>query len=193
MHILFRCILTVSATFWMVIVYGFNQGWTLFSAVSNLFPKLREIINSIPVLLTVTNCKWVLAGLLVGVIMFLSRLVIWLSKWAGGEDELECKEISLADNSFLPVYLGYFFVSLSIGDIETMTLIYLLIFVFTYKSQTQYFNPAFLLMGYHFYDVSTKQGTRIFVIHKGAVIKNPNQILFENLKRINDTTFIERR
>lgn len=193
MKYLFRLILTVSATFWMVIVYGFNQKWTLYASIGKIFPKLQAVIPSIPFLLSFLNSRWILAGLLVCITMLISCLAIRLSKWAGEEDELECKEISLADNGFLPVYLGYFFVSLSIGNLETMIFIFLLIFAFTYISQTQYFNPAFLLMGYHFYDVSTQQGTRIFVIYKGEVIRNPREILFENLKRINDTTFIERR
>lgn len=193
MTFLFRLILTISATFWMVIVYGFNQKWTVYAAIGKLFPKFQRVIPPIQPLMTLLSSRWVLAGLLVLITMLISWFAIWLSKWAGGEDGLECKEISLADNSFLPVYLGYFFVSLSIGNLETMVFIFLLIFTFTYISQTQYFNPAFLLMGYHFYDVSTQQGTRIFVIYKGEVIRNPREILFENLKRINDTTFIERR
>lgn len=193
MTFLFRLILTVSATFWMVIVYGFNHNWTVYAAIGKLLPNFQRVIPPIQPLLSFLNSRWVLAGLLVLITMLISWFAIWLSKWTGGEDGLECKEISLADNSFLPVYLGYFFVSLSIGNLETMVFIFLLIFTFTYISQTQYFNPAFLLMGYHFYDVSTQQGTRIFVIYKGEVIRNPREILFENLKRINDTTFIEGR
>jgi len=99
----------------------------------------------------------------------------------------------LADNEFLPVYLGYFFVSLSITNWYTMATIYFLVFIFTYLSQTQYFNPIYLLFGYHYYHILTTQGTRVFVIKKGKVIRNKKNIFFEHLRRINDTTFIERR
>ena len=80
-----------------------------------------------------------------------------------------CKEFSLADNEFLPVYLGYFFVSLSIADCYTMAAVYVLVFIFTYLSQTQYFNPVYLLFGYHYYHVLTPKGTNVFVIKKGEV------------------------
>ena len=63
-------------------------------------------------------------------------------------------------------------------------------FVFTWISQTQYFNPLYLLFGYHYYHVLTMQGTRVSVIVKGKVIRNKNEMFFERLKRINDTTYL---
>ena len=111
-----------------------------------------------------------------------------------GADSLEsCKEFSLADNEFLPTYLGYFFVSLSISDYITMIYLYLIVFVFTFLSQTQYFNPIFLLFGYHYYHVSTERGTKVFVIKRGKVIRNKENLLLDNLKRINDTTYLQRK
>lgn len=99
----------------------------------------------------------------------------------------------MADNEFLSVYLGYFFVSLSISNNYTMTALYMIVFVFTFLSQTQYFNPAYLLLGYHYYHVSTQNGTSFFVIKYGKVIRNIDAMELKNLRRINDTTFIERR
>jgi hypothetical protein len=109
----------------------------------------------------------------------------------GSDSITGCEEFSLADNEFLPTYLGYFFVSLSVSDNTTMLYLYVIVFVFTYLSQTQYFNPIFLLFGYHYYHILTKQGTRIFVITKGNVIRNKENISFDKLKRINDTTYIQ--
>ena len=84
----------------------------------------------------------------------------------------------------------YFFVSLSVSDNTTMLFLYGIVFVFTWLSQTQYFNPLYLLLGYHFYHVLTIQGTRVFVIVRGKVIRNKNDMSFERLKRINDTTYL---
>lgn len=64
--------------------------------------------------------------------------------------------------------------------------------VVTFLSQTQYYNPIYLLFGYHYYHVSTESGTKIFVIRKGLVIRNIRYLRFDHLHRLNNSTFIER-
>ena len=100
------------------------------------------------------------------------------------------KEIELANNNFLPTYLGYFFVSLGIDDVPTLVVIFLIIYIFTFLSQTLYFNPIFLLFGYHFYFIKTSSNIKIFLITKSQ-LKTPGENGFENLRRINNYTFIE--
>ncbi|QBA21478.1 hypothetical protein EU348_09830 [Chryseobacterium indologenes] len=99
-------------------------------------------------------------------------------------------EIELANNNFLPTYLGYFFVSLGVNDIPTLVVVFLIIYIFTFLSQTLYFNPIFLLFGYHFYFVKTSANIKIFLITKRK-LKTPGNDNFNNLRRINDYTFIE--
>ncbi len=99
-------------------------------------------------------------------------------------------EIELANNNFLPTYLGYFFVSLGINEIPTLTVVFAIIYIFTVLSQTLYFNPIFLLFGYHFYFIKTARNVKIFLITKKK-LKNPGEDGFDNLKRINNYTFIE--
>ena len=123
--------------------------------------------------------------------VFLSVLSIILSKFLSVDSLENCQEISLSDGEFLPTYLGYFFVSLSISDKKTMIYVYMIVFVFTYFSQTQYFNPIFLIFGYHYYNVSTERGTKVFIIKRGKVIRNKQEMKLNNLRRINDTTYIE--
>ena len=96
----------------------------------------------------------------------------------------------LCSKAFLPVYLGYFFVALSINNLTTLCYIYAIVFVFTFVTQAQYFNPAFLLFGYHFYHVTTMRSTKVFVIAKGTVIRNEQYVGFDKLRRINNTTYI---
>lgn len=170
MNLLFKLLLTINATSWMLVIYVIKGKWT---------------IVPIP--------SWALHIGLVLLIILLSWLSLFLSKFFGKEALTKCDEFSLADNEFLPVYLGYFFVSLSVADCYTMVAVYCLVFIFTYLSQTQYFNPVYLLFGYHYYHILTPKGTKVFVIKKGKVIRSKDDIDFQNLRRINDTTFIERR
>ncbi len=99
-------------------------------------------------------------------------------------------EIELANNNFLPTYLGYFFVSLGVNDVITLIVVFAMIFIFTYLSQTLYFNPIFLLFGYHFYFIKTNNNIKIFLITRKQ-LKIPGEIGFQKLRRINNYTFID--
>ena len=107
----------------------------------------------------------------------------------------DCADCAIADSSFLPIYLGYFFVALSVSGLVSMLFVFATVFVFTFVSQTQYFNPILLLwpFHYHFYHLKTAAGTSIFVIKRGPVIRNAEDMELNNLRRINNTTFIDRK
>lgn len=167
MTYLYRFILTLNSTSWMVVIYGISERWT---------------IMKLP-------C-WVTGILLLLIPVLLSLLSLIVARSLGNDSLSSCQESILADNEFIPTYLGYFFVSLSTTDNATMLLMYAIVFVFTWLSQTQYFNPLYLLFGYHYYHVLTNQGTRIFVIVRGGVIRNRKDMSFDSLKRINDTTYL---
>ena len=168
--LIYKFILTLNATSWMVVIYIINEGWTIGNIPSLLFGMM---LLSIPILL--------------------SWLSLTLSRFLGMESlVVNCKEFNLADGEFLPIYLGYFFVSVGVSEHFTMAIVYLIVFVFTFLSQTQYYNPIYLLFGYHYYHVLTESRTRIFVIKKGPVIRNVKDLKFEHLYRLNDSTFIER-
>lgn len=170
MRLFFRILLTITATFWMVAVYIIKAG---------------ECICGIP--------SWAFGLFLLAIPVFISLAIIEIAKFIEPEQLTMCEEFSLADRDFLPTYLGYFFVSLSINDNITMCILYAIVFVFVFLSQAQYFNPVFLLFGYHYYNIRTSQGSNIFVIARGPVIRNKKNIGFQSLRRINDTTFIERK
>lgn len=169
MKILFKFLLTLNATSWMLVVYCMKETITIWNTPQWLF---NLVLLCLPILL--------------------SWLTIALASFLGTDFIDGCQEFGLADNEFLPTYLGYFFVSVGVSDNTTMMYIYAIVFVFTFLSQTQYFNPIFLLFGYHYYHILTERGTRVFVIVKGKVIRNKASIKFDNLKRINDTTYIQK-
>lgn len=170
MNLIFRLLLTLNATSWMVVVYALKAEWTY---------------KSIPV--------WGIALLILCIPILLSALSIRITSKLGSDSIHGCSECSLADQEFLPVYLGYFFVSLSVPNDMTMSFLYVIVFIFTFISQTQYFNPIFLLFGYHYYHVLTPQGTKVFIIARGKVIRNKSYLHFDDLRRINDTTYIVRK
>lgn len=167
MNTVYKIILTLDATLWMPVVYGIKEKWT---------------ICSLP--------PWIFGILLLIIPVLLSLFSILIARGLGDDSLTKCRESALADNEFISIYLGYFFISLSVPDITTMLLLFTIIFIFTWISQTQYFNPLYLLFGYHYYHVLTEQGTRIFVIVRGKVIRNSNEMSFVTLKRLNDTTYL---
>mgnify|MGYP004460263033 CR=1 FL=1 len=167
MNFLFRVLLTINATSWMAILYAIKKGW----AISGIPMLVCGILYmAIPVLLS------------------LASLVCF--RFLGNDQLTRCQEFSLSDNEFLPIYLGYFFLATGISGNLVMLWVYAIVFVFTFLSQTQYFNPIYILFGYHYYHVLSHEGTRVFVIVRGNVIRNRDAIFFNNLKRINDTTYI---
>jgi len=170
MNFLYKLLLTINATSLMGIIYAIKSSFTIFSIPSRLF---GIILLLIPILL--------------------SLISLGLAKKLGTDSLSECIEVSLADGEFLPVYLGYFFVSLSVSNNWTMCIVFAIVFIYTFVSQTQYFNPLFLLFGYHYYHALTKNGTKIFIIKKGYVVRKSEELSVDNLHRINDTTYIEMR
>ena len=168
MNFLFRLLLTFNATSWMLILYVIKKEWTVWN---------------IPV--------WCVGILFLIILVLLSLLSLLGFKRLGDDQLTKCQEFSLADNEFLPIYLGYFFLATGIDGDSMMLWVYAIVFLFTFLSQTQYFNPIYLLFGYHYYHILSQEGTRIFVLARGRVVRNKDSIFFEHLKRINDTTYID--
>lgn len=184
MNIAFRLLLTLNATLLLVIIFLVQKGYTLGHFLGGMegFEWVIRLPNAISY------------GLYVLIPVLLTGLSILLSPWLG-KDEFKAGEtasIEHANNSFLPSYLGYFFVALSIGNWETLGFVYGVLFVFTYLSQALYFNPLFLLFGYEFYNITTKNGTAIFLISRHRY-KKPDEVDIPRAYRINNYTFLERK
>lgn len=101
--------------------------------------------------------------------------------------------IELANDAYLPSYLGYFFVALSIptNDILTLLFVFSILFLFVFCSQALYYNPLFLILGYKFYYVTNSKSMKIFIISKRE-LRICDSFTFNKLKRINNYTFIDR-
>lgn len=171
MDFIFKMLLTFNATSTMIVVYLMKEKYYLLCLEK--FPIWISYIGFllIPLLLTLIS--------------------IWMRKWLS-EDDINSEPLSVeeANSSFLPSYLGYFFVALSVNSTETMIFVYLIVFVFTFFSQTLYYNPLFLLFRYKFYYITTANNVKLFIISKKQ-INTTKGTVFPKLRRINNTTFID--
>lgn len=166
--ILHKLFFTVISTAWIIIVYAIDQKWNCFK---DSYVITAIILICIPFVLT-----------------FLWYLCIRICHT---EDNITaCNDIDEVNNDFLANYLGYFFIGIGLENFQTLILVYIIVSVFTFVSQTQFFNPMLLLMGYKYYYVTTPEGTKVMIISRRIYI-NANQLSTENLKRLCDNTFIE--
>jgi hypothetical protein len=65
-----------------------------------------------------------------------------------------------------------------------------IIFIFVLFSRISYFNPLFFLFGYNFFYVVNSDKIKVLLITKKQ-LKNPKDVKFENIKRINNYTFMD--
>ena len=100
MGYLYRLVLTLNATSWMVVIYGVSKQWS---------------VAKLPI--------WVTGILLMLIPIILSLFSLIIAKGLGNDSLNNCHECSLADNEFIPTYLGYFFVSLSAADNLTIIIV----------------------------------------------------------------------
>lgn len=132
-----------------------------------------------------------LCYLIMSVAVFVAFVNLQLTKKLEKDELIKCSDFSQADNEYIPVYLGYFFVALSVNDLYTLAFVYLVIFTLIVMMNA-YFNPVFILVGYHYYHVATAEGTQIFLICKDES-RNPKDVTFCDLRRINNRTYISHK
>lgn len=164
MNFIYKLLLTFSQTSWMLSIYYVNN---------NITTTLeRFCIITFPLLLTAIS--------------------LYMTRFLGRESNINIKDFSIVDsNTSLPWTFIMFgcFVSLIINDLFVMIMIYLVIFSICYNLQSYYFNPFFIIFGYHYYYITTKQETKLLLIKRGKPIRHKDVIL-KDIRRINNTTFI---
>ena len=101
----------------------------------------------------------------------------------------EIDSVENVNHQFLPVYLGYFFVTFSIADFNWFIIIYIVIVLLLSFSKLMYFNILLLCIGYSFYKVHTVNGISCYIISRRFILKDG--ISFSDLKRLNNMTFLE--
>lgn len=165
---LHKLFFTLISTIWIVIIYGIDQKWN-FVNQSNLLT---------------TICLALTPFLLITIWYIITRL------FCSNDNVSNCENIDEVNNDFLANYLGYFFIGIGLDNCHTLAWIYIILFIFTFASQTQFFNPMLLLIGYKYYYITTDKGTKIMIISR-QTYRNAKELQTENLKRLSDTAFIE--
>lgn len=156
-----KLILTFSATSLFIFFYLMKEQICVLS-------KYPLIVNLILYLLFVI------------LLAIICLLLMYFGRNNPQEEEIlhEIIEIEYADHVFLPVYLGYCFVALSLPSVNDngwliLCVTYGVIFMFTFFTRTMCYNPLFLLFGYQFYIVKNKDNVRIGLITRKALKHSP--------------------
>lgn len=171
MNFIFKFFLTFNSTSTMIVVYLIKERYYLM------------YLEKFPI--------WISYIIFLLVPFLLTIISLWMKRFLSRDDiNYELLNIEEANNAFLPSYLGYFFVALGVESKESMIFVYFIVFIFTYLSQTLYYNPLFILFGYKFYYIVTVNNVKLFIISKKE-LNTTKGIKFPRLRRINYTTFID--
>lgn len=170
-------------------------------ASTSLLPAIYFIKSRYEVFHVECNSlNWVLhLGVYIGIPVLLSVLSLcWMVSQSDDSINNSDSPITPVNNEYLPVYLCYIFVSLSIPDSGnggvnwgTLMVVYLLICLFVTCSKTLCFNPIFIVFGYGYYQITTKNNVRVFVMTKKKISKSGKNPSFPNLKKVNELVYID--
>lgn len=148
--------------------------------VSDLLTNLHPLWSYGVYIALVIGLTWI-------VILFFPKL---------DDDEMQngasIKSVEDASLQFFPNYLAYFFVALSANDKYVVLIVFLIMLVLSYLSNTMLYNPLLVLFKYRYYLVINGNNKRSLVITRRLLNPAPAEpISFPKLKRLNDNTFIE--
>ena len=176
--------ISISSTSLLPAIYLIKSSYSVIS-ISGYFSQYEFYINiAIYLLLTI-------------ILAYISLLFIKCQALDSITNDVQ--EISPVNNEYLPIYLGYIFVSLSIPtpspgeiDLPSLIIIYILICLFVSLSKSLCFNPIFIIFGYSYYIVKTQRNIKVFVISKKEIQKNDSHITFPHLTKINETVYFDK-
>lgn len=130
--------------------------------------------------------------------LMIGKISILLGK-TGANDSISTNSITNIDPAneyFLPIYLSYILVAISISTFKAFFIIFIVITTLLYFSKSAFFNPILLVLGYKFYHITNTKGLKILLIIKYD-IKNINDLKEQDLtssitvKKINEYTYIQ--
>lgn len=176
MSYVFRLFLTFTSLMLSLVIFCVNQE----IVINSLHPYLSNLPNIVSYMLYLVF------------VFKITWISIWLSKFLGLDtlDGSSITSIEPANDAFLPSYLGYFFVALSVTSIEMFIFVFGIICIFIFHSRISYFNPVFFLFGFNFYYVVNNMGIKVLLITRKQ-IKDPANEIFNKLRRVNNYTFID--
>jgi len=194
---IFRLFLIINSLSLSFFIFAIHKNITL-EWIEPIFYKVSTLVLKQNVLIEFLNDNFYNLLNLSSYIFYLICIVLLsiasiyfinlLSDDAIEEDTLT--NIEPANDAFLPSYLGYFFVALSVPDIEMFFVIFGIIAIFIYYSRISYFNPIFFIFGFKFFYVINSNNVKVLLITKKE-LKTTQSASFSYLKRITNYTFID--
>lgn len=187
MSYIFRFFLILNSLSLSFLVFAIHKNITLDCVESVLYKTFDTNYDYLPNLTSlVSYLLYLVCIVLLSVvsIYFISNL---------SDDEIEkdtLMNIEPANDAFLPSYLGYFFVALSVSDSQMFFVVFGIISIFVFYSRISYFNPIFFIFGYKFFYVLNSNNVKILLITKKE-LKTTKSASFDQLKRITNYTFID--
>lgn len=135
------------------------------------------------------------------VLLFVSLFSIKFSFRFLDHDVLErtkVKEFEQANDFYLPIYLGYAFVAISLPTLKSFILFFVLMLIVLSRTRFFYFNPIFLVLGYKFYFIRQVDDSKVLIISKKEIktfrelFEDSNGDIVDNvyLTKVNDYTFL---
>ena len=108
------------------------------------------------------------------------------------------KEFEQANDFYLPIYLGYAFVAISLPTLKSFLLFFVLMLIVLARTRFFYFNPIFLVLGYKFYFIKQTDDSKILVISKKEIKTveelfddgNGSLVDYISTTKVNDYTFL---
>ena len=182
-------------------LYNFVMMLFLSVASTSLLPAIYLLKSSYQIVEWGQEYSMIInAGLYLLVVVVLSCLsLLWINYRANDSINNDTIEIKPVNNEYLPIYLGYIFVSLSMPnpasgqiDVTLLIMIYIMICLFVTCSKSLCFNPVFVIFGYGYYLVNTGSNTKVFVITKRKIGKNNKNISFPHLTKINEIVYFDK-
>lgn len=185
----------------IVKLYDFVMMLLMSVASTSLLPAIYFIKSSYRVVDWGGKYAMLLNTVLYLIVVILLSIVslCWITHQSKDSINNSPAEIRPVNNEYLPIYLGYIFVSLSMPnpemgqiDIILLTVVYIMICLFVTCSKSLCFNPVFIIFGYGYYLVNTASNTKVFVITRRKFGKNSQNITFPNLTKINEIVYFDK-
>lgn len=141
----------------------------------------------------------IVALCIIVIALLLSYLYIYCVRKYHQDTESElmkCSEIEIAEPKYIPIYIAYFVIAVSIDNWIVFGVVFILIYLLILKGKFSYFNPYLLFLGYHFYEVSIDINRSKYAKYKIFLISNQTIKTIKkcgHLIRLNDFTYLDKR
>lgn len=166
---------------------SFSPGLFLFLLTVDIFPGVQSYWLIFIKFLVLTI-----------ILIAIANISLWsVNRKLDEPDTMLIKNIQPIENDAIPTYLGLFIIMLSLGTVNIVDQVLIVITIFLiwwlFMERSYYFNMIWL-MYYRYYKVQDNHGNTYSVYSKRRNIKlQSNQLNMSNLQRINNFTFIERK